>query len=420
MQAMKRLFNFFLKTGKLLLVLTLINSVVHAQETIRFKHVGYEDFIQEAKISGKPVMIYFTGTGCALCVKMERQVFPQPEIYELFNNSFINVESFDDFRKPDSSIKRLRAKYGVISQPTFIFIDAYGEVIHKSGYKDKADFLQIGKQALGNDNYRGWLEQFNQGAYQTEVVQKFLSVEQSPILYAEEDYRCKAQEVLNKYFASINPSEYTLPENWNIISKYVANPYSDIFNYLLKNQPIFEKKYGQEAVNKKIYSVYKAAWSGNTNSAAYKNVQQTIQGSAHPMAKLLIQIRKLGEESSSIEREKKTDWKDFILKYDETIRKYSNFIEPYWIYSITEDMTTRSPTDLKSISNANLWMKDILKHPENEDEDYYSAYAKTFYLLGNKISAIEMQKKAVEIATQHKVEQKYLDEYKAQLNEYSK
>ncbi len=403
-----------------LFILLLGILFVNGQEKINFRHARFEEFIEESKKSGKPVMIYFTGTGCTLCVKMERQVFPQPEIYQLFNNSFINIESFDDFHKPDSSIKKLRERYGIVSQPTFIFIDSTGRVIHKAGYKTSEAFLMVGKQALGNDNYRSWTDQFDKGEYKTDIIIKFLSVEQSPRLYAEDGYKCKAQEVLDRYFSSIPASEYSEEKNWDIIERFVANPYSSVFNYLLTNQHVFNKKYGEEAVNKKIFNVYNDAWSGNTDSEAFKNAGKTIQLSGHPMAKLLILVKKMKTEASINMTENKTGWERFVIKYNPVILKYSYLLDPYWLYSMTDDITIRTPNDLKSVTASNKWMENMLRQKENEDEDYLSVYARTLLLLGKKNAAIEAQKKAVEVAVRKNLDPKEIDEYKKVLTEYSK
>lgn len=96
---------------KLLLIFfqVLFYLPLKAQETIAFRYDQFDDFIQQAKISNKPVMIYFTGTGCSLCKIMEREVFNQEKIFSFFNRHFISVESFDDFKKPDTATRALRS-----------------------------------------------------------------------------------------------------------------------------------------------------------------------------------------------------------------------------------------------------------------------------------------------------------------------
>ena len=396
------------------------NAFSQKKETIQFSYLPYNDFIKKSKETGKPIMIYFTGTGCSLCIKMEKLVFPQEEIYTFYNKSFINIELFDDYKKPDSAIKILQRKYGIVSQPTFIFIDSNGDLIHKSGYKEKNDFLVVGQQAAGSDNYRSWISLFEKGKVEINTLRKFLAVEQKPVLYAEMDYRCKAQEMLDKYFSSISRSEYGNSENWEIIKKYVSNPYSDIFRFLLENKSKFISTYGDKEVNEKVYSVYQDAWSGSMESTSYIRAEKMISESNDPMAKLLLLFRKMEEEFRNNKRIENISWINFLNKYNSTILQYSYLVRPYLIYQISEEITIKTPNDFKALKIANSWLKSILEIPTNEDEDFFSEYAKTYFILGDKKSAITAQKRAIEIAEKRHIEKKYLDEYKALLDIYMK
>ena len=404
----------------LLICTTCENAIGQKKETIQFSFLPYNDFLKKSKETGKPVMIYFTGTGCSLCVKMEKQVFPQEEIYSFYNKSFINVELFDDFKKPDSAIKKLQRKYGIVSQPTFIFIDSTGEVIHKSGYKEKNDFLLVGQQAIGSDNYRSWISLFDKGEVEINTLKKFLAVEHKPILYAEMDYRCKTQEMLDRYFSSIPSSEYSNSDNWEIIKKYVSNPYSNIFKFLLENKSKFISYYGEKEVNEKIYSVYQDAWSGSMESTSYRKAEKTIIESNEPMAKLVILFREMGDEARKNKEIENINWISFLNKYNSSVLQYSYVVRPYLIYQISEEITTKSPNDIKAVKFANTWLKSILEISTNVEEDFFSEYAKTFFLLGDKNNAINTQKRAIEIAEKRSVEKKYLDEYKSLLENYMK
>lgn len=392
---------------------------LQAQQSIAFSTASYNDFIQQAKTGNKPVMIYFTGTGCSLCKKMEREVFNQPEIFSYYNQSFINVESFDDFKNPDQATKALRLKYEIISNPTFIFIDTNGMVMHKGGYKTVDDFSKMGKQALSRDNYRNWKGKIETGNFDTEVLNKYLSVEQNAALYAESGYQCAAQSALNKYFSSIPLSAWQLSENWEIIDRFVANPYSEVFNYLLENCLLFEKKYGTQSVNRKIYMVYKNAWSGNTGSAAYKKAEALVLNSNHPMAKTLIGFRKMSREYEQIIAQQ-TEWNSFLIKYDTLVMRYSYITEPYWIYSITDDINNRKNLNKQALETSNKWMQAILKYPENEDEYYLATYAKSCFLSGKLPEAIKHQEKAIELAESRNIDAEDIELMIRDLKTYKK
>ncbi len=389
-----------------------------AQDSIRFDQFTYEQLLDQAKQEKKTVMIYFTGTGCSLCKKMEKQVFTVPAIAAFYNSNFINVESFDDFYKPDSATIKLRRQYGVISNPTFIFIDTDGNIIHKAGYKTKEEFLITGKQAVSGDNYRTWTRQFSEKKFETATVAKYLTAEQKPVLYMENGYQCRAQEVLDAYFASIPPEEYASSSNWDIISKYVANSRSSVFNYLLNNQQLFEQKYGKEAVNAKIYTVYSDAWSGNMSSEAFKTAERTLKTSTHPMARLRLQFAEMYDAISNMIKDEKANWNDFIVRYDSIISNYPYVINTYQVYMITKDICKKQPYNNKALTAANRWMKGILLIKENEDDDYLDAYAHTFSLLGKKKEAINIQQKAIDLAIAVNEDKTDIEAFKKTLEKY--
>lgn len=407
---------------KLLTVLCwlLLSAGAWSQDGIRFEKESFDGILHKAKKEHKTVMIYFTGSHCGLCIKMEKNVFPQPEIASLYNKSFINFESFDDWDKPDSATKKLRRQFGIISNPTFIFIDGDGNIIHKSGYKNTADFLITGKQALSsNDNYRAWLKEIQSGTIAAPTLAKFLTAEQKPAFYREMDYQCLAQQVLDRYFSSIPQHQYANAENWDIILKYVADPYSDIFSYLLDHTGEFEKKYGEKAVARKIYDVYDIAWSGATNADYFRKAAQFIRNSGRPSARLFVQIRDMRNAGNKIAKTDGAAWNSFVLSYDTLIANNGFLMSdgsylPDWAESISHCTSVSRQT----LQKANAWMAYLLSLPANQGYDYYATYARTFSRLGNKQEAAKYQQKAIELAIQDEADKEDIEAFRKTLATY--
>lgn len=398
----------------------LLSLYSFSQSTIQFEKSGYDQFMQKAKDENKLTMIYFTGTGCSLCKKMERNVFVVPEVYNLYNRDFVNVESYDDWDKPDASTKALRKKYNVISNPTFLFLDRDGNVVHRAGYAEKDFFVTIAKQASGNDNYRNWSAKIAAGDYSPELVAKYLSVELPARLYAEKDFDCPAQTVLENYFKTVPEKEYTSAVNWNIINRYVANPYSAIFNYLTKHQTLYTEKYGKVAVDKKIFDTYYDAWSGATNTEAYKKAEATARSSEVPMAKVLVKIRDMNNRASEIKRDKKAGWQEFIQENDAAVRDNAHVIVVQQVNDWVEDICQKHPNDRNMIVAVNKWMGVLLSYPKNKVYDHCATYAKTFYLLGDKINAARIQKEAIELSKNYEMDKEEIKELEDALQLYMK
>lgn len=403
------------------LLIALTANTILAQESIRFEHLKYDEIIEKSKREKKPVMIYFTGTGCYLCVKMEKNVFPKTEVSKFYNNNFIAVESFDDSRKPDSATRQLRRRYGIISNPTFIFTDSTGSVIHKSGYKETEQFLLVGKQAISNDNYKTWKAQIDAGNLTASLMLKYLSAEQKPLLFSETNYACDAQVRLDKYFSMVTEKEYTNPDNWAIISNYVANPYSTVFKSLLNREKDFARAYGSKEVNEVIFKIFTDAWSGSKESVTYKKAESYIRSLNHPLAKLLVLQRDYLHQSNTVLNTLLTNPEKaniYTQEYDKYVTQYAYLFNIYAVNDVANTIMDQLKDNTSYISKAKKWMNLLLAIPGNEDYDFCATYAKACFLTKDYNNAVQAQEKALTLAIKDELDQDELKVYRKDLARY--
>ena len=62
-------------------------------------HKNFYDGLEEAKATGKPMLIDFTGWACVNCRKMEEQVWTREDIFKVINEDFVLVSLYVDDRK---------------------------------------------------------------------------------------------------------------------------------------------------------------------------------------------------------------------------------------------------------------------------------------------------------------------------------
>lgn len=106
------------------------------------KYTSYEEGLQEAKRTGKPILIDFTGHGCVNCRQMEQAVWTDPRVAEKLNNDYVLISLYVDDKRSlpegktqvtetDGSISYLRtigdkwsflqrSRYGVNAQPFYV------------------------------------------------------------------------------------------------------------------------------------------------------------------------------------------------------------------------------------------------------------------------------------------------------------
>lgn len=94
----------------------------------------------DAADSGRPMILYFTGTWCVPCRIMKREVWADEQVKTLVNADFVPVAI--DVGNADNAA--VLARYGIKGAPVTIVADAEGNALDwRSGGISKAEFLTL-------------------------------------------------------------------------------------------------------------------------------------------------------------------------------------------------------------------------------------------------------------------------------------
>ena len=138
------------------------------QHTVEPQFTDYNEAIIASAISGKPVLIDFTGYGCVNCRKMEATVWTDSRVSETINEKYILVSLFVDDKTPlkqTSSVNEngtkvkirtvgdkwsllQRYKFGANAQPFYVIVDSKGNLLNgpytfDPDVKNFLDFLYL-------------------------------------------------------------------------------------------------------------------------------------------------------------------------------------------------------------------------------------------------------------------------------------
>ena len=112
--------------------------------TVEAVFTDYEQGMEAARRTGKPVMLDFTGFGCVNCRKMEAAVWPDARVRQLMTEDYVLVSLYVDDKTPlpapvevteaDGSTRKLRTigdrwsylqrtKFGAQTQPFYVLVD---------------------------------------------------------------------------------------------------------------------------------------------------------------------------------------------------------------------------------------------------------------------------------------------------------
>lgn len=125
-------------------------SLADAQEKkknsrkVAFKNLSFEDALALAKKENKMVFIDAFTDWCRPCKLMELHVFSLDRVADFYNENFIPLKIDFGKERPD-----LAKKYEVKGYPSFLFINADGDVVHTAGgYQEAEPFIEEGKKAI--------------------------------------------------------------------------------------------------------------------------------------------------------------------------------------------------------------------------------------------------------------------------------
>ena len=101
----------------------------------------YASALQEGRETGKPLLLFFTGSDwCVWCKRLHQEVFQSGEFAREVGSSFVFVEIDSPMRrtlKPElqRQNERLKQQFQVKAFPSVILVDPQGFEIARTGYK---------------------------------------------------------------------------------------------------------------------------------------------------------------------------------------------------------------------------------------------------------------------------------------------
>ncbi|GAB4316921.1 MAG: hypothetical protein Kow0074_05190 [Candidatus Zixiibacteriota bacterium] len=122
--------------------------------------LSYDEGLEKAKETGKPIVIDFYTDWCGYCKKMDRETFKDPKVISYMKENFISVRVNGESKKMVShkgeqlSERSLTKAYRVSGFPTFWFLSSDGEPIGPApGYKPTKSWLTL-LEYVGGSHYK--------------------------------------------------------------------------------------------------------------------------------------------------------------------------------------------------------------------------------------------------------------------------
>lgn len=241
----------------------LMNIIVQAQNRkIAFEKLTFQQALDKAKKENKLVFLDCYTTWCIPCKQMEMNVFSVDSVADFYNTNFVNIKV--DMEKGEGPT--LRNKYAVGAYPSYLILDADGNVRNKFvGGMPAGDFLAHARKGSAKKNDV------------MDMDARYAAGERSPALLREYiKHKVKvmeterAKELNVELMALLSPKQKASPENWflfgqNRYTMYLSDLFSPNFKYLANHWKDFVVPNTKDSVDRKLSSVYRqiAEWTLN-------------------------------------------------------------------------------------------------------------------------------------------------------------
>ncbi|MCW3463799.1 thioredoxin family protein [Chitinophaga nivalis] len=208
---------------------------------IVFRQDAFAAVLAESGRTGKPVFIDCYTSWCSPCKWMEKNVFVNDTAAAFYNAKFINYKI--DMEKGEGPA--LRQRYGVQVFPTYLFLNAKGELIHKATSRmEMPEFVEEGKKALDPARSFVALEKaFREGNRSNEVLLSYA-------LALQKTDRNKGDSVSSLLMAQLTDADLKTPLGWQAIQAFAWSEEDRLGKYFLANVADYTKNYGRPAVAK--------------------------------------------------------------------------------------------------------------------------------------------------------------------------
>lgn len=132
-------------------------GIVKAQEIKWSQATDWSEIKNEATKSGKYIFIDCYATWCVPCKKMDKEVYTNDSVVELFNGQFIAIKLQMDRTGKDNErvksmynlVKEIGNNYKVEGYPTLLFFSPEGILLKKElGFKESLELVKVASEAI--------------------------------------------------------------------------------------------------------------------------------------------------------------------------------------------------------------------------------------------------------------------------------
>jgi thioredoxin-like negative regulator of GroEL len=231
----------------ILTIICILTTISIVAQGIQFEQGTWAQVIAKAKATRKPIFVDAYTTWCAPCKRMAKEVFTLQSVGNYFNATFINYQM--DMEKGEGI--GFAKQWEVNAFPTLLYFDSDGKLSFKAiGAKDENNLLSQAKLAL-NPEYQlaNYKKEYEEGGRTIDDLTRYVNK-----LREGGTYQTAAQ-VVTDYINAIPAKQRVSAAVWQLISRYIYDYKSPLFEFVLKNLTPFNAVAEKSQVSRYIFNL---------------------------------------------------------------------------------------------------------------------------------------------------------------------
>lgn len=378
-------------------------------------NLNWQQVLKKAKKENKFIFVDCFTTWCGPCKKMDKEVYENDSVGDLFNAKFISVKLQMDSTKADkdftknwyNTAKKIGAAYRITEFPTLLFFSPDGEIVYKDlGYKLPNQFIQIAQDALNpSRQYYVLLRAYKKG--KKDFVNMPTLITMSKKLGDTVNYIPLLTDYYS-YLHSLGNDKLYTKENIEFIASTIRKSTQLLFSMFYPDGKAVDKVMKKDGYSKTVvdHVIYKEIANPFLSAA---------EGKPEPDWSILnnsIAKYYKGDYADRIVLEAKMKWHQFygnIMKYttllndkmekygSDTTSKGEDFKLNNQAFLIWEKIN-----DVAELKRIIVWMRGVVRRGE-QTADFYKqywplyidTYANLLYKVGETPEALKWQELAV-------------------------
>ncbi|PWK78738.1 thioredoxin-like protein [Mucilaginibacter oryzae] len=288
------------------LLLSLLRPAQAQQQTgIRFLGGSWKQLLAAAQAKKQPIFVDVYTDWCGPCKRMEKEVFPLPEVGKFYNDNFIcyrlNAEKGEG--------PGIAKAFGVSAYPTWLYLDQKGVLRSKrTDYMPAAEFIAAAKAALGNDSTSLRLAALDARFAVGERSRPFFHT----YLEARTAVQLDNAKILNAYVATLKKQDLNAAELRFLLNN-CGRTWSAAVPLIAGNLQVFDNAEQKQVANSLFENTLYFAWGDAAKAGDRQTALQamTIEEKLHP---LLTEAAQLTADHAALYHSRKLQLADGLKK----------------------------------------------------------------------------------------------------------